>query len=266
MSIDGVLNTLDLSKYPVDEINELITRLYPLGLLSCPISIGSTIQRISPYINDSVQMLSYNQDPPKYGRANIPHVPMFYGCLDIPNDNKTTNEMIVAILEGRALNNGISIFSTWRVEKTLRVGCIIHPSIFPGSNNKFLIRLKLRYSLLVKKYRNSQIDKVWKQVCAQFSKRNPTKKDYNYLFTALLTRRLLEEGPYDGILYPSVQTEGNVCMNIALTKEAVDNKVSFVKAQKSLIYKEDVDTYRSTPLQIGVSNDGKSIVWSESTL
>ncbi len=266
MSIEEVLNTLDLSKYPVDEINELIARLYPLGLLSCPISVGSTIQRITPYNDDSVQKLSYNPNPQKYGRANIPHVPMFYGCLDIPNDNKTTNEMIVAILEGKALNNGVSIFSTWRVEQTLRVGCIIHPSIFPSSNNKFLIRLKLQYSLLVKKHRNSQIDKVWKQVCAQFSKRNPSRKDYNYLFTALLTQKLLEDSHYDGIMYPSVQTEGNVCMNIALTKDAVDNKISFVKAQKSLIYKEDVDTYRSTPLQVGISNDCTSIVWSESAI
>ena len=102
MNLDNELNALDLSKYPVDEVVKLINSL-KIGGLTCPIIAGSTIQRISSFnddvVVDSVRMLSYNPNSTKYGRANVRGVPMFYGCLDIPNDNKTTNEMIVAMFE-----------------------------------------------------------------------------------------------------------------------------------------------------------------------
>lgn len=266
MKIDEALSSLDLSQYPVDEVKKIISSLIGLGVLSRPISIGSTIQRISSFDDDvvnsidSVEKLSYNPKAPKYGRANIPGVPMFYGCLDIPNDNKTTNEMIVAMFEGRAVKNGISIFSKWRVKKTLRVGCIIHPTIFPGTHNRFLLELKRQYCLFVRQYKNPLIDNIWKQVCEQFSKKHPDGKDYNYLFTAHLTHTLLEKSHFDGIIYPPVQTDGNVCMNVALTKEAVDNKISFDEARKAVIREEGVNKYHSSPIQGGVLV-GEKLIW-----
>ena len=269
MTLEEQISQLDLSKYPIQDVERIISSIGSIGMEVYPVQKGSTMQRVLPVsANDNIDLvsrLSYNPCPKKYGRANVPRSPMFYACFDIPNINKTANEMIVSFFEGRAFRSEMAIFSKWIVKETLHVGCIIHPLIFPGTTNKFLITLKNLYVLLLKENRNRypHLDKALRQVCEQFSKRFPDSKDYNYLFTALFTQKLIAECHYDGILYPSVQTGGDVCMNIALTKEATDRKITFMKARKASIYIDDNGEYNTVPLQRAVSQDGKTLMWSD---
>ena len=269
MTLEEQISQLDLSTYPIQDIERIISSIGAIGLEVYPVQKGSTMQRVLPVAADenigAVSRLSYNPCPKRYGRANLPKSPMFYGCFDIPNINKTANEMIVSFFEGRAFKKDAAVFSKWIVKETLHVGCIIHPSIFPGTTNKFLITLKNLYVLLLKenRYRFPHLDKALRQVCEQFSKRFPDDNDYNYLFTALFSQKLIEERHYDGILYPSVQTGGDVCMNIALTKDAADRKITFMKASKSSIYIDDNGEYNTSPIQRAVSHDGKTLVWTD---
>ena len=269
MTLEEQISQLDLSTYPILDVERIISNIGSIGLEVYPVQKGSTMQRVLPVSAidniDLVSRLSYNPCPKKYGRANVPRSPMFYACFDIPNINKTANEMIVSFFEGRAFRSETAIFSKWIVKETLHVGCIIHPLIFPGTTNKFLITLKNLYVLLLKenRYRNPHLDKALKQVCEQFSKRFPDNNDYNYLFTALFSQKLIAERHFDGILYPSVQTGGDVCMNIALTKDAADRKISFMKARKSSIYLDDNGEYNTAPLRRAVSQDGKTLIWSD---
>lgn len=269
MTLEEQISQLDLSTYPIQDVERIISSIGSIGLEVYSIPKDSTIQRVLPVSAkdniDSVSRLSYNPCPKKYGRANVPRFPMFYGCFDIPNINKTANEMIVSFFEGRAFRSDMAIFSKWIVKETLHVGCIIHPSIFPGITNKFLITLKNLYVLLLKetKYRYPHLDKALRQVCGQFSKRFPDNNDYNYLFTALFSQKLIVERHYDGILYPSVQTGGDVCMNIAITKDAADRKITFMKASKTSIYIDNNGEYNTVPLQRAMSQDGKTLIWSD---
>lgn len=272
MDLEEQLSRLDLSKYPIDEINEIVKNFYQLGLLSTPIPTDATLQRCSPVsLNekiDSVSRLSYNPSPEKYGRANVPHVPMFYGCYDVPNEQtieqmreSSRKERAVSFFEAQAHRYPALIYSKWLVKQPLQVGCIIHPSVFPNSNNDYLQELKDNYTSKVKRNIDASLDNTWAQVCAQFAKVFLDDNDYNYLFTALLIKKLLDVSHYDGVLYPSVKTDGNYCMNIALTKDAVDRKILFWKAVKEQINMDDSGKYYFTLLQRGISPNGQKTIW-----
>ena len=274
MDLEEQLSRLDLSTYPIKEIEKIVEGLYKLGLLSTSIPAGATFQRCSPIsLNEtiySVSRLSYNPHPEKFGRANasclekfgranLHNVPMFYGCYDVPNE-----QTIEQISESSRKERAVSFFET---KQPLQVGCIIHPSVFPNSNNDYLQELKNNYTSKVERNIDASLDNIWAQVCAQFAKVFLDDNDYNYLFTALLTNKLLEVStlskvsPYDGILYPSVKAEGNYCMNLALTKDAVDRKISFMKACKSSIKVDDNGKYYTIPIQRGVSPDSQKLIW-----
>ena len=278
MNLEEQIRKLDLSTYPIKEIEKIVEGLYKLGLLSTTIPVGATFQRCSPIsLNetiDSVSRLSYNPFPEKFGRANASclkkfgradfhNVPMLYGCYDVPNEQtieqmreSSKKERAVSFFETKAHRYPALIYSKWLVKQPLQVGCIIHPSVFPNSSNDYLEELKNIYNQFTRNI-NASLDNTWAQVCEQFSIDFPDDNDYNYLFTALLTNKLLEVsklsevGPYNGILYPSVKAEGNYCMNLALTKDAVDRKISFMKACKSSINVDDNGKYYTIPIQRG---------------
>ena len=289
MDLEEQLSRLDLSTYPIKEIEKIVEGLYKLGLLSTSIPAGATFQRCSPIsLNEtiySVSRLSYNPHPEKFGRANASclekfgrayfhNIQMFYGCYDVPNEQtieqireSSVKERAVSFFEAKAHRYPALIYSKWLVKQPLQVGCIIHPSVFPNSNNDYLEELKNNYTSKVERNIDASLDNIWAQVCAQFAKVFLDDNDYNYLFTALLTNKLLEVSklskvsPYDGILYPSVKAEGNYCMNLALTKDAVDRKISFMKACKSSIKVDDNGKYYTIPIQRGVSPDGQKLIW-----
>ena len=266
MNLEEQINQLDLSTYPISEIETIIDEIYKLALLSTTIPAGSTFQRCSHMLegekDNLISRLSYNPCPEKYGRANVPLVPMIYGCYDKPNEYKIKKEMCACSFEARAQRYSSVIYSKWLVNQPLQVGCIVHPSIYPNSKNDLLEEIKQNYAFQVIRNNEFELDYIWGQVCAMFSKEILDDNDYEYLFTALLTKKLIEVSHYDGILFPPVQTAGELCMNLALTKDAIDNKVSFESAQKSKVSYEN-NVYIITPLQLGESQDGETIVWSD---
>ncbi len=52
-------------------------------------------------------------------------------------------------------------------------------------------------------------------------------------------------------------------MNIALTKDAADRKITFMKARKSSIYIDKNGEYNTSSHQRAVSQDGKTLIWSD---
>ena len=189
-NIINELNKLDLSTYPIKEVKDIFNH-YQVGLLCQTLKANEIIQRSVPYdeatVVNSVSQLSYNPLPKKYGRASVPAVPMFYGCYSM-NNKKTGSEMICSTLEANADKEGIIYHSKWQLTDNINLACIIHPTLFPNTNNQLLINLKKRYLKLQKVYGDQELDSNWKQICELFSKPVAENKDYNYIITALLAQ------------------------------------------------------------------------------
>ncbi len=71
-------------------------------------------------------------------------------------------------------------------------------------------------------------------LASEFAK-DVTEHDYDYMISALFTETVIDNG-FDGILYPSVRL-GGAGFNIALTPQAVDNKLNLYGVMECVIYK-----------------------------
>ena len=243
------LEALDLSQYPYFEIRELIREFGKVGFIIFTLHPGKTITRARCDGNlKTVSDLSYK--PQQYNkqcqRASTPMRTMFYGCI-VPEEQNIIDTRFISACESSSLiREGIETsgeqtitFGKWEVIEDIHLLVVIHKDYFHGANNSLLGELKIAYEDFLMKYPDAakDIDISAKYFAKEFSKKNEDGSDYNYLISAIFTEVVTTDYTFDGVMYPSVQTGGQLGFNVAITPDAVDKKMKLVVAYETQIKK-----------------------------
>lgn len=243
------LEALDLSQYPYFEIRELIRGFGKVGFIIFTLHPGKTITRARCDGNlKTVSDLSYK--PQQYNkqcqRASTPMRTMFYGCI-VPEEQNIIDTRFISACESSSLiREGIETsgeqtitFGKWEVIEDIHLLVVIHKDYFYDADNSLLGELKIAYEDFLMKYPDAakDIDISAKYFAKEFSKKNEDGFDYNYLISAIFTEVVTTDHAFDGVMYPSVQTGGQLGFNVAITPDAVDKKMKLVVAYETQIKK-----------------------------
>lgn len=243
------LKALDLSQYPYFEIRELIRELGKVGFVIFTLHPGKTITRARCDGNlKTVSDLSYK--PQQYNkqcqRASTPMRTMFYGCI-VPEEQNIIDTRFISACESSSLiREGMETsgeqtitFGKWEVIEDIHLLVVIHKDYFHDADNSLLGELKIAYEDFLMKYPDAakDIDISAKYFAKEFSKKNEDGFDYNYLISAIFTEVVTTDHAFDGVMYPSVQTGGQLGFNVAITPDAVDKKMKLVVAYETQIKK-----------------------------
>lgn len=240
MSIEVILDklrALDLSKCPYAEARELFWKLNQIGFVIYTLHEKKVITRARSgegYTNKSDLSYKPREYNKKYQRASTPNNTMFYGTIvdaDCPFYDTRT---IAAIECSKLLRGGINTsgnekitFGRWQVIKDINLVSIVHKDFFSDvRNNALLKELHRVYEEFIKKSPDieEKINLIARFFAEEYSKENITN-DYDYLLSAVFSEFITSDLGYDGVMYPSVQTGGQIGFNVAIKPLAVDNKM-----------------------------------------
>jgi hypothetical protein len=241
------LRKIDLSKRPEKEIKEELNRISSLPFMTTTFNSSKEIERAVPNtekepVFNTVSRLSYKPQEcnTDFQRASTPNNTMFYGSV-IPTDlseEEICNARIIGAAESCDLirdetkgdGEKLITFGKWRVKELLNLVTIVDP-------NK---QYKLKYlKALVNAYKgelskipvdsSNEIQEVLAYFSDEFSKKVDQGENYNYMISAILTEMLVthKNNKTDGMLYPSVQTNGyGLC--VAIRPESM-HKLELIK-------------------------------------
>ncbi len=171
---------------------------------------------------------------------------MFYGCIVPEEQNIIDTRFISACESSSSIREGMETsgeqtitFGKWEVIEDIHLLVVIHKDYFHDADNSLLGELKIAYEDFLMKYPDAakDIDISAKYFAKEFSKKNEDGFDYNYLISAIFTEVVTTDHAFDGVMYPSVQTGGQLGFNVAITPDAVDKKMKLVVAYETQIKK-----------------------------
>lgn len=233
IEIINALNLIDLSSYPYNVVNTLVSQFHP-KMLRVTISPGQVIERMRPDIGVFERKdVSYRpaEQNVKPQRATLPLKTAFYGTL-CHEEESLGNMRYIALLEASQLykigitTNGTEYYtlSRWITNQPLKLAVCVHESVFNGNNNKLLVMSKHEW-LKGKSFLDNplQFDEYSSFVTQQFAK--PVTYDYEYIISATIAEKLMYASNVDGVMYPSVQAAGEYGMNVAIRPDVADEKL-----------------------------------------
>jgi hypothetical protein len=245
------LKNLNLSKYPVDEINSIMKEFGKFGVVVMTLHEGKSIIRARPNERNetfnTVSELSYK--PAKFNttfqRASTKNTTMFYGCVVPENiaDGELDNARVTAIFEASKLyrqeiESGEEkiTFSRWIVTKDIPLIAIVYHKDFIN-NSSHTNELHKAYQAFLENnpqdIENSNI--VTEYLASEFAKKE-TPNDYDYLISALFTELVLSKG-FAGVYYPSVRAEGKG-FNVAIHPDFVNSNMKAIVSGECSLYKK----------------------------
>lgn len=241
---NSIIEKLDKVPSSEDSIEELYTifnslKNYALPLIKVNIEPGAFI--IRQRINEEGAEFSYIHElsyPPtqftKYGRANIPYHPMFYGCT-FGMEQTNVEPRILTLLETSEFAQdtdtiGIqrSTCSRWNVIDSLQLLALP----FSNSYSSPIDEIKQIQDEWNKEIGKVNINKKALDITIYMSKEIAKKAiaDSDYFKIAHFVYFLLylneNTKDYDGIIFPSVAANGDG-YNVAIKPEVVDKKLQF---------------------------------------
>lgn len=247
------LRGLNLSKYPIAEINQLFKEFGKYALVRMTLHAGKTIIRARP--NESkmfnkVSELSYKPEKfnTTYQRASTPNNTMFYGCV-YPDDSKKeeghslarqTAIYEVSELYRKDIKSGEEkfTFSNWEVVKDIPLIAIVYHQDFIDISSHTNEMYTAYHSFLLhnspQDIENSMV--VTEYLASEFAKEK-TPNDYDYLISALFTEMFTKQG-LGGVYYPSVRTKGKG-FNVAIHPNFINNMLPIVAGECSHYRKGD---------------------------
>lgn len=261
------LNKMDLSAYPLQKAQKLISSLGKIGGVAVSLSdcfitrarVGCGFKKVSD--------LSYNPNPSEeYGRANIKGTSVFYGSMINPEVGIEKTK-ICSLLEGSRLyleNFPVceedDTFGVWRLKagETLNMWCMIHPSSLPNVDDPELKKIRDLYEMALKnlpiEFDKIDLDSKTKYFSQQFQKENKTGNDYNYLITACFANEVMKR--YDGILYPSVKMQTtDFVQNVAIRPNVVDEKMELVDVVEYKFIKKENEIQGNRIRHLSIQGD-----------
>lgn len=237
------LKRLDLEKYPTKQIEDLFDEFIPIPIIVQSFHKGKEIERAvnNPSFESFSNKSRISYKPQRfnnsYQRASTPEMTMFYGIV-IPEevgDKEIEHARIIGSYEACELlrddleGGTIMTFGKWKVIKDISLVVILNP--FKKYSIKMMEEQRMEILDGFKRYDFfGYMEKLslLAFIADEFSKKHSGKKDSDYLITALLTKKIIEQG-YDGVLYPSVQaSEKGICVSIkpkSIRKKMRLNKV-----------------------------------------
>ena len=199
--IISVLRKTPLIKDNHSLIKNQLAKFFPSVINVCDIHVGATIIRVNNNTDDEpifskVERISYmpNKLNYEYQRASSPYNTMFYGVL--AHDFILKNAISAAALEvNKFLRENIQgkqiiTVSKWEVIKPLK--------LFSITKNISSVQNYLAYEF------SKEVDKNCKE---------------DYMISAIMSEIIVEQEGYDGVIYPSVQTNGSIK---TLTNETIN--------------------------------------------
>lgn len=246
------LSSLDLSKYPLDEVKSLIRQIGKFGAIVETLHQGKTIMRARPNYGDekftSKCQLTYKpqQFNKTFQRASTPNRTMFYGT-SIPEKlekGELDNHRVVGVLESLSwlrekTTRGYQkiTFGKWVVKKNINLIALVHHEAF--YNESSLTReLVENFKTFIEKYPEDKdttiaiMDFFAKEFAKDIKQGDP---DFNYLISAAFAENMVDMG-LDGVFYPSVRVNGQG-FNVAIKPEIADNFLALVAVGECSIYK-----------------------------
>ena len=229
------LNQLDLTVYPYDKVKSLVSRFSP-KILRVHIPAGELIERIRPGVGfckrEDVTYRPADQNK-RPQRATLPDKTAFYGTLchiaePIPSMRAIALFEASTLCRGEKNVNGREQYtlSRWRTNDVLRLAVFAHESVFPNASNTLLAQSKVELA------RNKTFidgplcfDEYVRYVTEQFAKTVETGHNYEYIISATVADMLMYASGMDGVMYPSVPSNGQYGMNVALREDVADNKL-----------------------------------------
>lgn len=226
------LNKLDLSSYPYDEVMRLVSQFQP-KLLRITISRGCRVERIRPDVGvferkDVSYRPSVKNNNPQ--RATLPKKTAFYGTLCHEDESPINNRYIALLEASKLLKDGVAAngeedytLSQWITTRDIRLADFVHGSVFQGVNNNKLLEMSKHEWESGKSFVDDvfQFEEYGQFVTSQFAKQ--VKNDYEYIISASIAELLMYATRLDGVMYPSVQAQGQYGMNVALRPDVADN-------------------------------------------
>jgi hypothetical protein len=226
------LDNLILSGEPYTDAESIIEELCEYYNLTVPLTPKTVIIRARCNEGDehfnSKSELTY---PPKSrcskcSRAAIPREQMFYACT-FENGNIPRSLIAAAIEANFSIEKQTRItFGYWRVKKEIELIVVLPDKNFSNLSPAATI-LKDKFFNNISEIEPVELREstiaIAKYFSGNFSKKIVNGCEYEYILSAEFSKYLIKKG-FDGILYPSVQFDGEV-LNIALSPEIADTNL-----------------------------------------
>ena len=233
------LANLDLSKYPHQEIINLIGSIGPVAAIKTTLHQGKIILRARPNYNgehfSSISQISYKPSEfnRKYQRASTPYNTMFYGSVISENINPGELDImrVIGLFEAipmmrdpESSGEQVITYSRWRVVKDIQLVSIIHHKNFQRDNS-YAKEQRENFEKFLAQFPQKIGDKarlVTDFLANEYAK-DITPNDYEYLISAIYAEMSVVNGHAAGVFYPSVRTGGEG-FNIAIHPDSIDNQ------------------------------------------
>lgn len=255
-TIDQILKEfreLDLSKLPVDKINQLFNEFGIFGNITYTLHPGKKVYRARPNnkneIFKQVSDLSFlpSDKNKEYKRASTPTNTMFYGAIlaeDI-KEGEITDNRIAGCFECvdflRDLTKKIErekkvTFGTWIVTKDIPLIAIVFDKDLVNKSSYFT-EMSEGFTRFISEYPDlkDKSEKIYNYLASEFSKKQ-INNDYDYLISSLFTKRAIDKG-MKGVLYPSVRSDG-AGYNVAILPDTVKTSMKMIAASECTVYKK----------------------------
>ena len=169
---------------------------------------------------------------------------MFYGVISENQSEQekarliATSECSVLCHQGKnSIGKEIFTISHWEVIKPLRLISFITSTTFKNvTDNPLLNQLRELHQKYRNEFQSNQVD-IADFISDEFSKRVAHNEPHQYIISATISSDIIRDSDIDGIIYPSVQMQGQCGVNIALLPKAVDEKLEFKRTMLQTLYK-----------------------------
>jgi hypothetical protein len=268
------LKMIDLTRYPHDEIVNLIGKLGRFGVLKMMLHPGMVILRGRPEANSYQYRHELSYKPEKYNntyqRASTPFKTMFYGTIisdeDI-RDKPSFFQRWVTAMEASPLirddRDGIEplTYSRWVVTKDIPLLAICYHKDFTDTSpytkklRDDFVKMSLEESPVIHK----KTIEVTNFLAEMFAKKiKSDAPDYEYMVSAIFTEVSLERAvdPIGGIYYPSVRAKGHGYV-VAIAPEYVDSSLRLVAAGECTVYKKGKNITVDNETACEIENNNK---------
>jgi len=247
------LKKLELSTYPVEEVNLLINKIGLSAHIVVTFHRGKSILRARPNYNYKrflyKSQLSYRPQVynSTYQRASTPNKSMFYGCIipDKLEQGELDNPRVVASIESvpwirdktKSGYQKIS-YSRWIVRKDINLIAVVFKDSY-YKESSFTRELVNAYKEFIKFHDEKLIErslKIQDFLAHEFSKED-IENDYDYLISAIFSEYCVNHG-FDGIIYPSVRVGGQG-FNVAISPRSCNNLRLYAAGESSIYKRKD---------------------------
>lgn len=264
------INSLDLSKYPYNELKGLLAELDKFGVILTTLHKGKKVIRArlneENETHDNISKLSFK--PQKYNRtyqrASTPSKTIFYGSIvpeGIGLDENSVERITVFgelahsdpfLSDNNSVGEKKITFSRWDVLEDIDLVSIIHHKKFERIP-KILIELQENYKEILSDSTLRERSLGISEFLGDNFAKEHIKGDHDYMVSAIFSELACEK--YDGVLYPSVRMAGDG-INVAIKPESL-YKLKFTGSTECTIYKNKMNLIIGTDTRSVVGDNGK---------